>query len=93
MVRAGVHVGLGVDGSASNDASDLRMETKQSVLSSRTRDGAGAMPVRPRCASQPEAGPSAWDATTSGRLSPARRPILCCSTVMSWPWQEALKIL
>jgi cytosine/adenosine deaminase-related metal-dependent hydrolase len=46
MLRAGVPVGLGVDGSASNDANDLRMETKQAVLSSRTRDGAGAMPVR-----------------------------------------------
>jgi cytosine/adenosine deaminase-related metal-dependent hydrolase len=46
MLRAGVQVGLGVDGSASNDASDLRTETKQAVLSSRARDGAEAMPVR-----------------------------------------------
>jgi cytosine/adenosine deaminase-related metal-dependent hydrolase len=46
MLAAGVHVGLGVDGSASNDSNDLRMEVKQSVLSSRTRDGVEAMPVR-----------------------------------------------
>jgi cytosine/adenosine deaminase-related metal-dependent hydrolase len=46
MLRAGVQVGLGVDGSASNDSSDLRTETKQAVLSSRARDGAEAMPVR-----------------------------------------------
>lgn len=46
MLAAGVQVGLGVDGSASNDSNDLRMEVKQSVLSSRTRDGVEAMPVR-----------------------------------------------
>lgn len=44
--RAGIPVGLGVDGSASNDANDLRQEVKQAVLSSRVRDGADAMPVR-----------------------------------------------
>lgn len=46
LLRAGISVGLGVDGSASNDANDLRQEVKQAVLSSRVRDGADAMPVR-----------------------------------------------
>lgn len=46
LLRAGIPVGLGVDGSASNDANDLRQEVKQAVLSARVREGASAMPVR-----------------------------------------------
>jgi cytosine/adenosine deaminase-related metal-dependent hydrolase len=45
LLQAGVAVGLGVDGSASNDGNDLRMEIKQAVLTARVRDGAEAMPV------------------------------------------------
>jgi cytosine/adenosine deaminase-related metal-dependent hydrolase len=46
MLRANVQVGLGVDGSASNDGNDLLREVKQAVLSARARDGADAMSVR-----------------------------------------------
>jgi 8-oxoguanine deaminase len=46
LLDAGVTVGLGVDGSASNDANDLLREVKQSVLTARVRDGAGAMSAR-----------------------------------------------
>jgi cytosine/adenosine deaminase-related metal-dependent hydrolase len=46
FLTQGIPVGLGVDGSASNDANDLRQEVKQAVLVSRVRDGVGAMPVR-----------------------------------------------
>lgn len=46
FLEAGVRVGLGVDGSASNDANDLRNEIKQAVLAARVRDGVEAMPVR-----------------------------------------------
>jgi cytosine/adenosine deaminase-related metal-dependent hydrolase len=46
LLRAGVPVGIGVDGSASNDANDMRQEVKQAVLAARVRDGAGAMPAR-----------------------------------------------
>jgi cytosine/adenosine deaminase-related metal-dependent hydrolase len=46
FLDAGITVGLGVDGSASNDANDMRQEVKQAVLAARVRDGAGAMPVR-----------------------------------------------
>lgn len=43
---ADVPVGLGVDGSASNDGNDLRNEIKQALLSARLRDGPGALSAR-----------------------------------------------
>jgi len=43
---AGVRVGLGVDGSASGERSDLFAEVKQALLVARGRGGPGAMTVR-----------------------------------------------
>lgn len=39
MIQAGVKVGLGVDGSASNDGSNLLEETRQAMLAARVRAG------------------------------------------------------
>jgi 8-oxoguanine deaminase len=46
LVDAGVRVGLGVDGSASNERSDLFMEVKQALLVARGRGGPAAMTAR-----------------------------------------------
>ncbi|MBY6152134.1 8-oxoguanine deaminase [Vannielia litorea] len=46
MRDAGVPVGLGVDGSASNDAGNLVAEARVALLMARVRDGADAMPAR-----------------------------------------------
>jgi cytosine/adenosine deaminase-related metal-dependent hydrolase len=46
MVDAGVRVGLGVDGSASNERSDLFFEIKQALLVARGRSGPDAMTAR-----------------------------------------------
>ncbi|MBU2943036.1 8-oxoguanine deaminase [Shimia thalassica] len=46
MRDAGVHVGLGVDGSASNDAGNLVLEARQSMLLQRVSQGADAMSAR-----------------------------------------------
>lgn len=46
MRDAGVSVGLGVDGSASNDAADLMNEARQTLLLQRVRLGADAMSAR-----------------------------------------------
>lgn len=46
MLRAGVAVGLGVDGSASNDASNMVREARQAMLLARVKYGAGAMSAR-----------------------------------------------
>jgi cytosine/adenosine deaminase-related metal-dependent hydrolase len=46
LLDAGVRVGLGVDGSASNERSDLFFEVKQALLVARGRGGPEAMTVR-----------------------------------------------
>ncbi|HET9673259.1 MAG TPA: 8-oxoguanine deaminase [Gaiellaceae bacterium] len=46
LVDGGVRVGLGVDGSASNERSDLFFEVKQALLVARGRGGPEAMTVR-----------------------------------------------
>jgi 8-oxoguanine deaminase len=46
LLRAGVRVGLGVDGSASNERSDLFLEVKQALLVARGRDGPAALTAR-----------------------------------------------
>jgi len=46
MLDAGVRVGLGVDGSASNERGDLFLEVKQALLVARGRNGGAAMTAR-----------------------------------------------
>jgi 8-oxoguanine deaminase len=46
LVDAGVRVGLGVDGSASNERSDLFLEVKQALLVARARGGGESMTAR-----------------------------------------------
>jgi cytosine/adenosine deaminase-related metal-dependent hydrolase len=46
LLDAGLRVGLGVDGSASNERSDLCFEVKQALLSARGRDGPAALTAR-----------------------------------------------
>ena len=46
LLDAGVRVGLGVDGSASNERSDLFSDVKQALLVARARGGPAAMSAR-----------------------------------------------
>ena len=46
MLDRGVNVGLAVDGSASNDASDMLGEARQALLLQRVRYGSGGVTAR-----------------------------------------------
>ena len=46
MLDAGIRVGLGVDGTASNERGDLFLEVKQALLVARGRGGGTAMTAR-----------------------------------------------
>jgi cytosine/adenosine deaminase-related metal-dependent hydrolase len=46
MRQAGVKIGLGVDGSSSNDSGNLLNEARQAMLLQRVQNGAGAMTAR-----------------------------------------------
>ncbi|MBU1077691.1 MAG: 8-oxoguanine deaminase [Spirochaetes bacterium] len=46
MLESGVHVSLGVDGSASNDSSNFLFEMKTAMLIHRVRSGVDSMPAR-----------------------------------------------
>jgi cytosine/adenosine deaminase-related metal-dependent hydrolase len=72
MRSAGIHVGLGVDGSASNDSGDLRQEIKQSVLVARVRDGAHALSTRDALALATRGGAACLGRDDIGCLAPGK---------------------
>lgn len=73
LVDAGARVGLGVDGSASNERSDLFFEVKQALLVARGRGGPGAMTVRDALRLGTRGGADVLRRTDIGSLEPGRR--------------------
>jgi cytosine/adenosine deaminase-related metal-dependent hydrolase len=69
---AGVRVGLGVDGSASNERSDLLFEVKQALLVARGRSGPGAMTVREALRMGTRGGAAVLGRTDLGSLEPGK---------------------
>ncbi|HSF62664.1 MAG TPA: 8-oxoguanine deaminase [Gaiellaceae bacterium] len=69
---AGVRVGLGVDGSASNERSDLLFEVKQALLVARGRSGPGAMTVRAALRMGTRGGAAVLGRTDLGALEPGK---------------------
>lgn len=73
MRDAGVNVGLGVDGSASNDSGDLISEARQSLLLQRVQNGADAMSAREALEIATLGGAKVLNRDDCGRLAVGKR--------------------
>lgn len=73
MRDAGVPVGLGVDGSASNDAGNLILEARQSMLLQRVANGADAMSAREALEIATRGGADVLGREDCGRLAVGKR--------------------
>ena len=73
MRDAGVNVGLGVDGSASNDAGNLVSEARQAMLLQRVENGADAMSAREALEIATRGGADVLGRPDCGRLEPGKR--------------------
>ncbi len=73
MRNAGVNVGLGVDGSASNDSGNLMAEARQAMLLQRVAQGADAMSAREALEIATRGGADVLNRPDCGRLAPGKR--------------------
>ncbi|HEX2428326.1 MAG TPA: amidohydrolase family protein, partial [Gaiellaceae bacterium] len=72
-VESGIRVGLGVDGTASNERGDLLHEVKQALLVARGRDGPGALTARGALRLGTRGGASVLGRDDLGSLEPGKR--------------------
>jgi cytosine/adenosine deaminase-related metal-dependent hydrolase len=86
LLDAGAPVGLGVDGSASNERSDLFLEVKQALLVARGRHGPEAMTVRQALRLATRGGAEVLRRDDIGSLEPGKR-----ANIAVWP-TEALQL-
>ncbi len=70
FLDAGVSVGLAVDGSASNDSSDMLGEVRQATLAHRVKSGVGSMPAREALRMATRGGAAALGRDDIGRIAP-----------------------
>jgi cytosine/adenosine deaminase-related metal-dependent hydrolase len=73
LVDAYVDVGLGVDGSASNERGDLLFEVKQALLVARARGGPAAMTARDALRLGTRGGAAVLGRDDLGSLEPGKR--------------------
>jgi cytosine/adenosine deaminase-related metal-dependent hydrolase len=73
LLDAGVRVGLGVDGSASNERSDLFLEVKQALLVARGRGGPSALTAREALRLGTHGGAAVLKRDDLGSLEPGKR--------------------
>jgi len=68
-----VKVGLGVDGSASNDAGNIAVEARQAMLLQRVAQGANAMSARAALEIATRGGADVLGRPDCGRIAPGKR--------------------
>lgn len=96
MLDAGVKVGLGVDGSASNDSSDLLLEARQAMLLQRVTLGADALRTRDALRLATRGGAEVLNRDDLGSLAPGKRadfalfPVDGLATAGAWDPVAAL---
>jgi cytosine/adenosine deaminase-related metal-dependent hydrolase len=73
LLDAGVRVGLGVDGSASNERGDLFLEVKQALLVARGRGGPAALTARDALRLGTRGGAAVLGREDLGSLEPGKR--------------------
>ena len=73
LLDAGVRVGLGVDGSASNERGDLFLEVKQALLVARGRGGPEALTVRDALRLGTRGGAAVLGREDIGSIEPGKR--------------------
>ena len=73
LLDAGVRVGLGVDGTASNERGDLFLEVKQALLVARGRGGGGALTAREALRLGTRGGAEVLRRDDLGSLEPGKR--------------------
>jgi cytosine/adenosine deaminase-related metal-dependent hydrolase len=73
LLDAGVRVGLGVDGTASNERGDLFLEVKQALLVARGREGGEALTAREALRLGTRGGAEVLRRSDIGVLEPGRR--------------------
>jgi cytosine/adenosine deaminase-related metal-dependent hydrolase len=73
LLDAGARVGLGVDGSASNERGDLFLEVKQALLVARARGGPQALTARDALRLGTRGGAAVLGRDDIGELSPGKR--------------------
>jgi cytosine/adenosine deaminase-related metal-dependent hydrolase len=73
LLDAGVRVGLGVDGTASNERSDLFFDVKQALLVARGRGGGGALTARDALRLGTRGGADVLRRNDIGSIEPGKR--------------------
>jgi cytosine/adenosine deaminase-related metal-dependent hydrolase len=73
LLDSGARVGLGVDGSASNERGDLMLEVKQALLAARGRGGGAAMTAREAIRIATRGGAAVLRRDDIGSLGPGKR--------------------
>jgi cytosine/adenosine deaminase-related metal-dependent hydrolase len=79
LLDAGVRVGLGVDGSASNERGDLLFDVKQALLVARGRDGPDALTAREALRLATRGGAAVLGRDDVGAIEPGR-----CADLAVW---------